>query len=76
MKEGIHPKYFEATVRCHGCGSSFVTGSTQPEISINVCSECHPFYTGKQKFVDTEGRVDRFRRKYAKFQGTPETKEA
>ena len=68
MKEGIHPQYFEAKVSCAGCGSEFVTGSTVPEIRINVCSNCHPFYTGKQKFVDAEGRVDRFKRKYAKLQ--------
>lgn len=66
MKDGIHPKYFEAKVYCGGCGCTFVTGSTVEEIRVNVCSQCHPHYTGKQKFLDSEGRVDRFRRKYAK----------
>jgi len=67
MKEGIHPEYFEAEVHCAGCGNSFKTGSTIKEIRINVCSNCHPFYSGKQKMLDTEGRVDRFKKKYAKF---------
>jgi large subunit ribosomal protein L31 len=71
MKEGIHPEYHPTTVHCAGCGSSFTTGATVPEIRVNVCSVCHPFYTGKQKFVDAEGRVDRFKRKYAKASGTP-----
>lgn len=66
MKNGIHPEYFQATVTCGGCGATFVTGSTISEIRVNVCSACHPFYTGKQKLVDTEGRVDRFKRKYSK----------
>lgn len=68
MKDEIHPKYFDTTVHCVGCGSSFVTGSTVPEIRINVCSSCHPFFSGKQKLLDAEGRVDRFKRKYSKFQ--------
>ena len=73
MKEGIHPEYYQATVTCIGCSSTFVTGATVPEIRISVCSVCHPFYSGKQKLLDSEGRVDRFKRKYAKFQkeGTP-----
>ncbi len=71
MKEGIHPEYHRAVVHCSGCGNSFETGSTIPEIRVSVCSSCHPFFTGKQKLVDTEGRVDRFKRKYAK---TTETK--
>lgn len=66
MKQGIHPEYFQATVVCGGCGTTFTAGSTIPEIRVNVCSACHPFFTGKQKLVDTEGRVDRFKRKYAK----------
>ena len=66
MKEGIHPNYFEATVVCAGCGNTFTTGSVSQELRVAVCSNCHPFYTGKQKFVDAEGRVDRFRKKYAK----------
>jgi large subunit ribosomal protein L31 len=68
MKKDIHPEYFEATVHCGGCGTSFVTGSTVADLRTNICSSCHPFYTGKQKLVDTEGRVDRFKRKYAKFE--------
>lgn len=66
MKEGIHPEYFQTTVNCGGCGATFITGSTATELRVNVCSACHPFYTGKQKLVDAEGRVDRFKRKYAK----------
>lgn len=68
MKEGIHPNYFQSKVFCNGCGNTFTTGSTIEEIRVNVCSNCHPFYSGKQKLLDTEGRVDRFKRKYAKFQ--------
>ena len=65
MKNEIHPPYFAAKVTCAGCGATFTTGATVEEIRVNVCSNCHPFYTGKQKFVDAEGRVDRFKRKYA-----------
>lgn len=65
MKDNIHPQYFEATVYCGGCGSSFKTGAVLPEIRVGVCSQCHPFYTGQQKLVDTEGRVDRFKKRYA-----------
>lgn len=65
MKEGIHPKYNEITVSC-SCGASFQTRSTAKEIKTEICSECHPFYTGKEKMLDTEGRVDRFLRKYGK----------
>jgi len=66
MKSEGHPKYFtNAKVQCTGCGCTFETGSTLEEIRVTVCSNCHPFYTGKEKLVDTEGRVDRFRRKYA-----------
>lgn len=64
MKEGIHPKYSECTVTCT-CGNSFKTRSVLPTISVSICSSCHPFFTGKQKIVDAEGRVDRFRRRYA-----------
>ena len=63
MKEGIHPKYGEAVVRC-ACGETFTTGSVKKEIRVEIFSKCHPFFTGKQKFVDTGGRVDRFKRKY------------
>lgn len=63
MKQGIHPTYFpEAKVVC-ACGNRFNIGSTKPEIRVEICSNCHPFYTGKAKFVDTEGRVDRFQRR-------------
>ena len=66
MKKGIHPEYHKAKVHCSGCENTFETGSTLKEIRVSVCSNCHPFFTGKQKLVDTEGRVDRFKRKYAK----------
>jgi len=65
LKEGIHPKYVEAKVTC-ACGNSFVTRSTKPDIRVQICSQCHPFFTGRQKIVDSEGRVDRFRRRAAK----------
>ena len=65
MREGIHPAYYQAKVVCN-CGNEFVTGSTKEEIHVEICSKCHPFFTGKQKLVDTEGRVDAFRRRYAK----------
>ena len=64
MKEGIHPTYFsEAVVTCV-CGNTFKTGSTSKELRVDICSSCHPFFTGKQKLMDTEGRIDRFRKKY------------
>ena len=63
MKEGIHPQYKEATVRC-ACGETFTTGSTKENLRVEICSKCHPFFTGKQKFVDSGGRVDRFNRKH------------
>jgi large subunit ribosomal protein L31 len=63
MKEKIHPKYVDCTVTC-GCGNSFVTRSTRDKLNVEICSNCHPFYTGKQKFVDTAGRVEKFMRKY------------
>jgi large subunit ribosomal protein L31 len=67
MKTGIHPDYVETTVHC-GCGASFTTRSTKKsgQIHVEVCSQCHPFYTGKQKIVDTAGRVEKFRQKYTK----------
>ncbi len=64
MKEGIHPKYVETTVTC-GCGETFITRSTKSKIAVEVCSKCHPFYTGKQKFVDSAGRVERFKQKFS-----------
>jgi large subunit ribosomal protein L31 len=63
MKEGIHPKYEETTVTC-GCGNKFVTRSTRKNITVEICSACHPFFTGKMKYVDTTGRVEKFQRKY------------
>jgi large subunit ribosomal protein L31 len=63
MKEGVHPKYVESTVVC-GCGETFKTRSTRDKIVVEICSKCHPFFTGKQKFVDTAGRVEKFQRKY------------
>ena len=62
MKKGIHPEYVEATVTC-SCGETFKTYSTSPTLKVELCSKCHPFYTGKQKLVDTGGRVERFNRK-------------
>jgi len=67
MKSDIHPQYAEATIKC-ACGNTFTVGSTKKEISVEICSHCHPFFTGKQKLVDTAGRIERFRKKYAKFQ--------
>lgn len=63
MKAGIHPDYQKATVKC-ACGNTFETRSVRKEIVVEICSNCHPFFTGKQKLIDTAGRVDRFRRKY------------
>lgn len=65
MKTGIHPEYVECQVRC-SCGNTFTTRSTLSELRVELCSECHPFYTGKQKLVDTGGRVERFQRRYSK----------
>jgi large subunit ribosomal protein L31 len=66
MKTGIHPEYQKAKVTC-ACGNEFEVGSTAKEIRVEICSQCHPFFTGKQKLVDSAGRVERFRRKYAEF---------
>ena len=63
MKKGIHPKYELATIRC-ACGNEIQTRSTAKDIEVEICSQCHPFFTGKQKLVDTAGRVERFKRKY------------
>ncbi|MBQ7034662.1 MAG: 50S ribosomal protein L31 [Clostridia bacterium] len=63
MREGIHPNYDKAVVKC-ACGNTFETRSTQSEIRVEICSKCHPFFTGKQKLVDTGGRVDRFKKRY------------
>ncbi len=64
MKSDIHPEYFETTVTC-GCGNSFQTRSTKKELRIDICNMCHPFYTGKLKFVDTTGRIEKFKSKYS-----------
>ena len=64
MQAKIHPKYMETVVTC-GCGSSFKTRSTRPELKVDICSACHPFYTGKLKFVDTAGRIEKFKSKFA-----------
>ncbi|MGE0086486.1 MAG: 50S ribosomal protein L31 [Desulfococcaceae bacterium] len=66
MKEGIHPEYVQTTVKC-ACGNVMKVGSTKKEIMVEICSHCHPFFTGKQKLVDTAGRIERFRKKYEKF---------
>jgi large subunit ribosomal protein L31 len=65
MKKDIHPKYEESTVHC-SCGNTFTTRSTKPELHVELCSQCHPFYTGKQKLVDSGGRVERFKRRFEK----------
>ena len=73
MKEGIHPKYEEVEVRC-ACGNTFKTRSTKPELHLEICSACHPFFTGRQKLIDTEGRVQRFSKKFGVL--TAEAKKA
>jgi large subunit ribosomal protein L31 len=79
MKQGIHPDYVETIVTC-SCGNTFTTRSVKPELHVELCNQCHPFYTGKQKLVDTGGRVERFQRKYAQrarvSRPTAETAEA
>jgi large subunit ribosomal protein L31 len=72
MKENIHPKYQDTRIRC-ACGSVIETGSTKDNITVEICSSCHPFFTGKQKLVDTAGRIERFRKKYQKFQAQGKT---
>ncbi|MDR2440644.1 MAG: 50S ribosomal protein L31 [Planctomycetaceae bacterium] len=64
MKKDIHPKYVETKVTC-GCGNQFVTRSTKPELKVDICNVCHPFYTGKLKFVDTAGRIEKFKNKFS-----------
>ena len=63
MKKGIHPELHECTVTC-ACGNSFVTKSTKPSLRIDICNECHPFFTGSERMVDTAGRIDKFKRRY------------
>jgi large subunit ribosomal protein L31 len=72
MKENIHPKYQGTKIRC-ACGNEIETGSTKDNITVEICSSCHPFFTGKQKLVDTAGRIERFRKKYQKFQQQEKT---
>jgi len=66
MKDKIHPKYYADAKATCSCGNTFTLGSTKPEIRVELCSQCHPFYTGEQRVVDTAGRVERYRRRYAK----------
>jgi large subunit ribosomal protein L31 len=68
MKESIHPKYEESIISC-ACGYTFKTRSTKPLIRLEICSNCHPFFTGRQKFVDTTGRVEKFHKRFAKTEG-------
>jgi large subunit ribosomal protein L31 len=68
MKEGIHPKYEESIISC-ACGYTFKTRSTKPSIKLEICSNCHPFFTGKQKLIDTAGRVEKFQKRFAKTGG-------
>jgi len=75
MKDGIHPKYVECKVTC-GCGETFTTRATQPEIHVEICSKCHPFYTGKQKLVDTAGRVEKFQRRYGDYRKAVDAQKA
>lgn len=65
MKADIHPQYVDATVKC-SCGNTFTTRSTKPELTSELCNECHPFYTGKQKLVDTGGRIEKFEKRYGR----------
>jgi large subunit ribosomal protein L31 len=65
MQDEIHPKYYDTVVTC-GCGNSFQTRSTRKELKVDICNACHPFYTGKLKFVDTAGRIEKFKTKFAK----------
>ncbi|GAE89689.1 50S ribosomal protein L31 [Acetivibrio straminisolvens] len=63
MKEGIHPNYQQTVIKC-ACGATYETGSTKEKINVEICSSCHPFFTGKQKLVDTGGRVDKFKKRF------------
>jgi large subunit ribosomal protein L31 len=74
MKADIHPEYYDTSIKC-ACGNVIEVGSTKKDITVEICSKCHPFFTGKQKLIDTAGRIERFRRKYAKFQETQDNKE-
>jgi len=74
MKDNIHPKYYKAKVTC-SCGNTFEVGSTVPEIQVEICSACHPFFTGKEKLVDTAGRIDRFKARVEAAKKYKETRE-
>lgn len=74
MRKGIHPKYMETTVTC-SCGNTFITRSTKPELHVDLCNECHPFFTGRQKLVDSGGRVERFQKRYGRKSFTRDTGE-
>lgn len=76
MKTGIHPQTYETKVHCNGCDVTFTAVSTVPEITVEICSNCHPFYTGKQKLVDTAGRVDKFKARQAEATKRAEAKAA
>lgn len=71
MKKDIHPQYFQTVIRC-ACGNEIQTGSTKKDIRVEICSKCHPFFTGKQKLVDTGGRIERFMKKYEQYQKNQE----
>jgi large subunit ribosomal protein L31 len=74
VKQNIHPKYFDkASVRC-ACGNSWITGSTLPEVSVEICNHCHPFYTGKEKLVDTRGRIDKFKKRQSRAEEAKKVK--
>lgn len=66
MKTDIHPQFAQTTIKC-ACGNTLEVGSTKKDITVEICSQCHPFFTGKQKLVDTAGRIERFRKKYAGY---------
>ena len=73
MKASIHPQYFEATIKC-ACGNTWKTGSTVQDINVEICSNCHPFYTGKEKLLDTRGRVEKFKKRMTKSEEVIKTK--
>jgi large subunit ribosomal protein L31 len=76
MKTGIHPEVFETTVHCNGCNTTFTSHSTVKDIEVEICSNCHPFYTGKQKLIDTAGRVDKFKARQAEATKRAESRAA
>jgi large subunit ribosomal protein L31 len=76
MKTGIHPEIFETSIHCNGCNTTFTSHSTVKDITVEICSNCHPFYTGKQKLIDTAGRVDKFKARQAEATKRAEAKAA